>query len=171
MTEDCVLSSLIVWLPPWSCGIPYRNRQTGFQANTQEWALDQLEHVVWSPGSHWSVSSSQEGTTRRSPAVRYRKDVCTGGVKRSLQQEKLQRSVLNSTVLLPHQIYKTPNGLAPAVPSVCFSLSPAPRFVLSLISAHLDTFLAVPVACNNPISCVIYTEPSPGIQLSKHLAQ
>lgn len=43
-------------------------------------------------------------------------------MKWCLQQKKLQPSLLNSTGLLPHRIYKTPNRLAPAVPNVCFSL-------------------------------------------------
>lgn len=71
----------------------------------------------------------------------------------SLQQKKLQPSVLNSTGLLPHHIYKTLNRLAPAVLHVCFSLLSALCSFFSLSSARL----AVSVSCNSPTSCTIYS--------------
>lgn len=144
MIEDCVLHSLVVWLHLWHF-VPVKYRQI----SSQHTGL-----VTGPAGTCRSVSSYQKTIIFCSPVVlgKHRKGVCVGGMKWSLQQKKLQPSVLNSTGLLPHHIYKTPNRLAPAVLHVCFSLLPAPCSVFSLSSAHL----AASATCS-PISSTVYS--------------
>lgn len=170
MTEDCILHSLVVWLHP-SHFVPVTYRQVsgpthraGCWTSCSMWCSCLVHCGLCPPPWKQPLAAAQLCVGK------HRKDVCTGGAEWSSQQEHLQPSVLNTTMLLPHQIYKTPNRLAPAVLSFCLSSLAAPHFVLSLSSAHLDTLLAIPVACNSPNSCAIYTEPSPEVQLRKHLS-
>lgn len=88
--------------------------QRGFWAKTQGCIAHQ-EQALWSSGPFWNKSSSQEATTAPQLCVRQAQQRSACAREWSSQQENLQRSVLNCSVLLPHHIYKILNRRAPAV--------------------------------------------------------
>lgn len=152
MIEDCVLYSLVVWLHP-QHSVPVKYRQVSRPLyRTGHW-------TSWSMQCGFLVHSGVCPPPRKQPfaaaqlCVRQAHERCLCcGNEVEFTTEKTA-TVPNSTRLLPHHIYKTPNRLAPAVLHICFSLLSAPCSFFSLSSAHL----AVSVTCNSPISCTIYS--------------
>lgn len=106
-TVHCVL---------WSCGyVLYLWNTVRFLGWDSGLRVAHQEQVLWSPGPFWNTSSSQEATTAPQLCVRQAQQRSACAREWSSQQENLQRSVLNCSVLLPHHIYKILNRHAPAV--------------------------------------------------------
>lgn len=133
-TEDCVLHSLVVWLHPWHLYLWNTDRFLGHYTGLVTGPAGACSVVSWSVLKCVLLSGNNHLLHPSCVLGKHRKDVCVGGMKWSLRQKKLQPSVLNSTRLLPHHIYKTPKRLAPAVLHVCFSLLSAPFSVFSELS-------------------------------------